>query len=360
MYINTTKDTLLKSVRTAAKAVPSKASNPIMENLLFGVVPGGFCVNATDGEIIITTFSRAEEASGERTCISAKTIVELVSVLPEGDVTIETNDKSAKVTWASGHSEIPVANAADFPDIAQPCLTGCALNAKEVCTAISHTLPHVATDILRPQLTGIHFNPHDGITDVVGTDSHTVCVYPIQGGVDRPFTISAKVAAIVRDAAADADTISVFISDSRIAFQSGDVVVSAVGIIGKFPDYNRVIPADNGNILTADLKSLVQQIRRVAICSNKTSNHIRLDLNALSSTVSAQDLGFGTSAQETLAVDYSGDDLAIGFKHDFLLKSIGVFDGDTVQIKFSDPRKAALVTSDGDPAKCVVMPVAIQ
>ena len=358
MKIKTTKEELLKAVTTAARAVPQKATVPIYETLLFAGNDNGLSVTGTDGDIIITASCEAE-AEGAA-CISAKTIVELVKVLPDTEVTIESDDKTAKVSWGIGHSEIPVQPATDYPDVARQDGDTAEVDAQTLATAIAHTLPHVATDILRPQLTGIHFNPHDGITDVVGTDSHTVCVYPIQGGVDRPFTISAKVAAIVRDAAADADTISVFISDSRIAFQSGDVVVSAVGIIGKFPDYNRVIPSDNGNILTAGLKSLVQQIRRVAICSNKTSNHIRLDLNALSSTVSAQDLGFGTSAQETLAVDYSGDDLAIGFKHDFLLKSIGVFDGETVQIKFSDPRKAALVTSDGDPAKCVVMPVAIQ
>lgn len=187
-----------------------------------------------------------------------------------------------------------------------------------------------------------------------------MCVYPVQGGIDKSFTISAKSAAIIRDAAAETDTVGVFVSEARVLFQCGDVSVSTVPIVGKFPDYNRVIPTMNGNILTADLKSLVQQIRRVAICSNKTSNHIRLDLSPLECTVSAQDLGFGTSARETLAVDYAGEELSIGFKHDFLLKSIGVFEGEKVQVRFSDSRHAALVTAEDDPAQCVVMPVAIQ
>lgn len=358
MYIKTTKESLLKAVLTAAKAVPQKASAPIMETLLFTAVDGGLSISATDGDIIITVFMECD-AEGS-VCLSAKTISDLVKVLPDGEVTIDATNKSAKVTWASGHSEIPAFPSEDFPDIKTSHEVGSALNAKEVNTAIMHALPHVASDMLRPQLTGVHFRPHDGITDVVGTDSHTVCVYPIQGGIDKAFTISAKSAAIIRDASAQADTVGVFVSDNKVSFQCGNVVISVVEIVGKFPDYSRVIPVNNTNTLTAGVSSLAQQIKRVAICSNKTSNHIRLDLSPLTSTVSAQDLGFGTSAQETLAVEYTGEDLAIGFKYDLLLKSICVFDGDKIKISFGDSRHAALVSSDDEPAKCVIMPIAIQ
>lgn len=357
MYIKTTKEVLLKAVTTAMRAVPSKASAPIMETLLFFAVPGGFAIDATDGDILITTYSGAE-ADGSA-CISAKTIAELVKVLPDGDVTIEADGKTAKVSWASGHSEIPTYDTKDFPDIHLSDGDESIFDAREIGTAIGHVLPHVATDILRPQLTGVHFQTFDGKTDVVGTDSHTVCVCPVEGTVPRPFTISAKSAAIVRDSSAEADKVKVVATDSRIAFVCGNVAVSTSEIVGKFPDYRRIIPASNANTLSADIRSLSQQIRRVAICSNKASNHIRLDLGILASTVFAQDLGFGTLAKETLDVDYAGEDLSIGFKYDFLLKSIGVFDGDKVEIRFSDARHAVLVTSEGDPTICVVMPVAI-
>lgn len=358
MFIKTTKDSLLKAVTTAAKAVPSKASNPIMETFLFEAKTDGFTITATDGEIILTIFTQAE-AEG-LACISAKTISDLVKVLPDGDVTIDAKEKTARVEWASGHSDIPTLPPDDFPDIKPIPENGCAFNAESIHTAIAHALPHVATDILRPQLTGVHFHPNNETTDIVGTDSHTVCIYPVMGGLDRPFTISAKSAAIIRDAAAETDTVGIFISDSGISFQCGNVVISMPEIVGKFPDYNRVIPTDNANILTADIRSFIQQIRRVAICSNKTSNHIRLDLSPLAASVSAQDLGFGTSAHENLDVDYEGSDLPIGFKYDYLLKSVAVLDGEKIKIQFGDSRRAALVTSDGDPAKCVVMPVAIQ
>lgn len=358
MHIKTTKEALLKAVTTAAKAVPSKVPTPFMENLLFEEKPGGFSIIATDGEIIITTYTQSE-AEGSA-CLSAKTVVELVKVLPDGDITINTTEKTARVEWGTGHSDIPTFPTDEFPDVKPAYENGCAFNAASIHTAIAHALPHVATDILRPQLTGVHFHPNNETTDVVGTDSHTVCVYPVMGGLERPFTISAKSAAIIRDAATEADTVGIFVSDSRISFQCGDVVISMPEIIGKFPDYSRVVPTDNQNVLTADTRSLIQQIRRVAVCSNKTSNHIRLDLKPLSSSISAQDLGFGTSAHETLDADYDGNDLSIGFKHDFLIKSIGVFDGEKVSIKFGDARHPALVTSDGDPAICVVMPIAIQ
>lgn len=357
MYIKTTKEALLKAVLTAYKAVPSKASAPIMETLLFSAGDGWFSVNATDGEISIMA-KASGEADGSA-CLSAKTIVELVKVLPSGDVTIEAKEKSATVTWASGHSEIPTFSPDDFPNIGPSTGDTATFNADEIRTAITHALPHVATDILRPQFTGVHFRPGKDTTEVVGTDTHTICVFPVKGAVAKEFTVSAKSAAAVRDAAAEAEAVSVVVCDNRINFVCGDVAISAQVIIGKFPDYNRIIPVGNANVITADVRSFSQQLRRVAICSNKASNHIRLDLSASGSSVSAQDLGFGVSARENLAVDYEGDDLSIGFKHDLFIKSICVFDCEKVHVSFSDARHAALVTSDDDPAKCVVMPVAI-
>lgn len=356
MKIKTTKEELLRAVSTAAKAVPTKGSDPIFETLLF---VGGekLTVTGTDGDIVISASCEAE-SEGEA-CFNGKTISDLVRVLPDGEVTIETNEKSAKVTWPGGHSEMPVFPARDYPSVTDEDGETAEMDAKTFRAAISHILPHVATDILRPQLTGVHFNPTENGTDVVGSDSHTICVYPTEAVVSRPFTVGAKSASAARDASTDTEKVTIVVSDSRIRFVCGDTTVSAREIIGKFPDYRRVIPTGYDNILTADGKGFAQQVRRVATCSSKASNHIKIDLSPMGCTLFAQDLGFGVAAQESLDADYSGTPFAIGFKHDLLLKAVTGLEGEKVNIQFGDPRKAVLVTSEGDPSKCVVMPVAI-
>ena len=357
MKIATTKELLLKAVTTASKAVPAKASLPIYEHLLFEGVLGKLRITATDGDIVIASWCDAE-AEGSA-CINAKTILELARVLPDGEVAIEADEKTAKVSWDAGHAEIPVADVKDFPDVAPAEGETAQVDAEALRTAIAHTLPHVATDILRPQLTGVHFNPMGDRTDLVGTDSHTICVYPVDMKVSRPFTVSAKSAGIVKDAV-DAEKVSILINDGRISFDCGSAVISAREIVGKFPNYNNVIPSGYSNTLTADIKTFAQTVRRVAIFSNKASGQIKLELSPFGSTVYAQDLGFAVAGQEVLDVAYEGERLDIGFKHDYLLKSVGVFDGEKATIQFGDARKAALVTCDGDPARCVVMPIAIQ
>lgn len=359
MKIEITQDSLLKAVVTAAKAVPSKSTNPAFENLLFSHQPYGITVTGTDGDIVIIATCEATADEG-KFCISAKTILELVKVLPEGEVVIETKEKTATVSWGFGNSELPILSADDFPNVQVNNGESVDVNAAVLRNAISHTLPHVATDILRPQLTGVHFNPIDGHTDLVGSDSHTICVYPIPVTVGRAFTVSAKSLAVVRDSSTEADTVNIMTDGSKVCFLCGNTLVLSTEIVGKFPDYNRVIPTENANTLTADIKEFSQAVRRIAICSNKASNHIKLSLSPMESTVYAQDLGFGTSANETLDVTYEGKELAIGFKHDLLLKTVGGLDGEKFTMKIDNGRKAVLVTSDQDACKAVLMPVAIQ
>lgn len=361
MKFSIQKESLLKALTIASKAIPQKASTPILETFRIAAFGNVLEVMATDGDMIITSIATCETYDEDVICINAKTILEIVRLCPDGELTIESEGVTAKVSWSGGHSSIPTSDAMDFPDISSE-IDGevTEINAATFKTALSHVIPHVATDILRPQLTGVHFNPTESGIDVVASDSHTICVYPIEGHLDAPVTIPAKCASVARDAADGLEYVRVYKSKNGVSFECGQDTITAREIIGKFPAYNKIIPTANENVLTSDKRELLSTLRLVSVCSNKASNHIRLDLSSLVSKVSAQDIGFGTSATDDLTAEYAGDEMAIGFRHDLLTKSISCLDGDKVSIQLDKPNKAVLISADGDPSKVVVMPVAIK
>ena len=105
-------------------------------------------------------------------------------------------------------------------------------------------------------------------------------------------------------------------------------------------------------------------MRRVAVCANKASNHIKFDLKEGSLEVSAQDLGFALAAYEKLSCDYSGEDLTIGFKSTFLTEILSNMSCQSLVMKFADARRAALSLPSEEEAASekicgIIMPIMI-
>lgn len=356
MKVTTTKEELLKAILAAAKVVPQKPAVPALEWFLLTAGEGTLSVVASDGDTVIESSCSAQ---GEGTaCIGARILSELVRLLPSGEVGIEVADAQATVTWTGGNSTLPAFDTADYPAVAGWEQAASSDIPGEVFrTAVSHTLPHASQDPIRPNLCGIYFNPTKDGFDVVASDSRTICVYPVEGELARGFIVPSKSVALVSGAVQD--TVRIGIGEGRVRFDCGDVKITSKEVVGRYPDYTRVIPTGYTNILTAEISAFLASIRRVSTCANKNYG-VKMDLSPMGSVVSAQDLGFGTSATEQMPVEYEGDPIAIGFRSDLLQKAVSGLDGVKMNIHLGDGRRAALLTADGDVCKTVIMPIAIQ
>lgn len=361
MKITIEKSNLLKAIGVAIRAVPSKSSLPILENFLFTMEEDTLKVTATDTNLTIITTTEAEGEGAS--CIPAKTLTDIVKTLPDGSIEIETEETTCEVRWASGHSTIPCFDVKDFPEVGNiPEKEFAKVKGEELLNALRHTLPCIGNDPIRPVLSGIFFHRIGDTINLVSSDTHVMSVCPInvEGGIEESFIVPGNVAAFVKDNVTD--EVSIVSEDTAIFFELGETYVQARKIEGKFPNYANVIPKKSENILTCETAKLSQVVKRVSICSNKSTNHIKLSLAEMAPAVlEAKDLGFGTSATEHLDfVHYEGEEMAIGFKADYLTKIIDSQTGEKIEASFTDPRHAVLITSTGDNSKAIVMPVAIQ
>ena len=126
-----------------------------------------------------------------------------------------------------------------------------------------------------------------------------------------------------------------------VVFHFGNTMMVCRLILGKFPDYRRVIPQNNANILRIDRAQLLDTVRRVAVCANKASNLIKLHILPNEIQVSAQDLDFSVSAEEKLQCQYDGDEMSIGFKSSFLVEILKNIDSDDILMELADASRAS-------------------
>lgn len=359
--IKTTKKDLLGAITAAYKAVPAKASIPIMECFRLKAAQEQLEVSATDGSLSIFAYAPAE--GDELACINAKMLLDAVRLLPDTDIEITLGENTATVNYGTGHFSLPTFDVQDFPNIdVESFGDATVIPGDTLKDAIGYVLPSVAKDPMRPVLNGIYFNPVDGGLDLVASDAHTLSMQTLHCDVKTGAMIVPLAAAtFVKDYVKDEDDVLLGEQNGKAVFSMGNAVIAATIIVGNFPKYESVIPKNNESLLTAPTAELIGTVRRVATCANKASNTIKFDLKPFGGcNVEAQDLGFGCAAKEEMTfAEYNGQEMQIGFKHDLLSNLLSVIGEDEVKMSFDNPKRAALLTSERENRKALIMPVAV-
>ena len=114
----------------------------------------------------------------------------------------------------------------------------------------------------------------------------------------------------------------------------------------RFPDYESVIPKENDKILKAEKDMLLGAIRRVSIFSNKSTHQVALSIDGDSCRITTEDPEKSSKANETVATEYEGNDITIGYNAEYLKDVVNHVPGKTVVVEFSTPISAALFSSE--------------
>ncbi len=373
MNLTISSTNLLKALMDVSKAIPSKSPLPILENFLFVLKDGSLEITASDSELTLRTSIEVEEGAEDGSiAVPARHMTDLLKELPDQPIRIKTvSDSSFECSWASGNSVLPYFPAEDYPAIkgtGEDALK-VVFPAQSLTDGIQSTVYATADDEIRPAMNGIFFDIDVSSTTLVASDSHKLICYTtadVKATEKASFILHKKPANVLRSIIGkDIEEVEICFDSSNAQFTFGATTLICRLVVGKYPKYRDVIPLSNSNVLQIDRQLLLNTVRRVAVCANKASNHIKLTLKEGQLEISAQDLGFALAAYEKIACNYSGDELTIGFKSTFLTEILANMGCDSLVIKFADARRAALILpSEEEAAKekvCgILMPIMIQ
>lgn len=372
MKFNVSSTELLKGLMDISKAIPAKSALPILENFLFVLEGNLLEVTASDSELTLRTSIEVDKTEEEgEIAVPARHIIDLLKELPDQPLTINTaSDSSIECDWATGNSILPFFPAEDYPEIkgAGDDAEKITFPAQSLADGISGTIYATADDEIRPAMNGIFFDFDVQSTTLVASDSHKLICYTtndVKAEEKCSFILHKKPAAVLRSILdKDDEEVNITFDSSTVVFAFGKTTMICRLIVGKYPKYRDVIPQNNSSILKIDRQLLLNTVKRVSVCANKASNHIKLDLKPGQLEISAQDLGFAIAAYEKINCDYSGDELSIGFKSTFLIEILSNMTCETLVMKFADARRAALIVPSEEEADTekvcgILMPIMV-
>ncbi|OFV83226.1 MAG: DNA polymerase III subunit beta [Acidobacteria bacterium RBG_16_64_8] len=210
-------------------------------------------------------------------------------------------------------------------------------------------------------LTGvlIHFSKNS--VRMVATDSYRLSVKetPVESSVSEKLQAivpSRTLIELSRIATAAGDEkITIVPTENQVLFRVGGISLVSRLIDGQFPNYRQLIPETFDYEVAVDRDELLEAIRRVGLLAQKNTP-LRLQFSSNNLTVSAESQDVG-KAQEAMPVQYSGDDLAIGFNPEFLEAGVAAVKETPVYLRLISPLRPGLVKGAGDDFLYLVMPI---
>ncbi len=197
----------------------------------------------------------------------------------------------------------------------------------------------------------------------VATDGHRLAFASVEVEADLPrqeMILPRKTVLELNRLLVDSDEpLNITMAPNQVRFAFGSVVLVSKLIDGKFPDYERVVPATLKNHMTVARQTLMQAMQRAAILTNEKFRGVRVVLSENSLKLIAANAE-QEEAQEEIEVNYSGDPIDVGFNVGYLLDVLNNVHAEEIQWSFNDANSSALITLPGNARfKYVVMPMRI-
>jgi DNA polymerase-3 subunit beta len=372
MKVTVERAELLKSLSHVHRVVERRNTIPILANVLLRAENAKLAFKATDLDLEVIETVAAEVNPGGVTTVPAHMFYEIVRKLPEGaQIVLEASGDRAMMSIRAGRSRFTLQTLpeSDFPDLAAGDLTHkFTVGAVDLKRLIDKTQFAISTEETRYYLNGIYLHTAGAgkglMLRAVATDGHRLAQFELAappGAEGMPGVIVPRktVGEVQRLIDSGEGEVSVELSQSKIRFTLGSVVLTSKLIDGTFPDYSRVIPLGNDKQLEVDKKEFEQAVDRVSTVASERGRAVKLALSAGRLVLSVTNPDSG-SATEELEVGYDSDPLDIGFNSRYLLDIASQLEGDTAVLKLADPGSPTLLADkEANGALYVLMPMRV-
>ena len=363
MHISVSREDLIKPLGIVAGVVERRQTLPILSNILVRMGSKGLSLIGTDLEVEISAHLDTAGSQGDMT-VPARKLYDICRALPAG-AKIDISLEKEKALIKSGKSRFRLLTmpAAEFPAIETSNWEHTvSLPQKQLRWLLDKTMFCMAQQDVRYYLNGLLFEIGPKRLRTVATDGHRLSM----ADVDVTHSFEKEKQVILPRKGVQEMTRFLEDSDEPVEIQIGSnhfrcnlkgLTFTSKLIDGRFPDYNKVTPTNQGKKVMVNREAFRETLNRAAILSNEKYRGVRFGLTQGVMTITAHNPE-QEEAQEELSVKYDGDDLEIGFNVNYISDAAAALDSDEVEFSLNDPNSSCVLRSPGKTNNLyVVMPM---
>ena len=403
MKLSIKQDELAKGLGIVGKAVSTKATLPVLNNILLeaskedGGETGCLKLAATNLSISLIYQVNCAVAKTGGVTIPARLLTEFVTSLAthakDASIELELNDETQTLHIKCGRSEANIRgiHTDDFPSVGMAdhnVARLCTMQAAVLKEAISQVAFAASQDETRPVLTAVYAVFEGDKLVLAAADSFRLAVKhtTLLDSVATPKTLLLPSKAMTEFArllsdSGDADNqVDIYVSnnDSKAFFVYQNIVFATSLVEGNFPNYQQIIPKSSTTTVTVATNQLMQAVKTANIfAKDSNGNIVRLSVMAselgveideqsgasmpvttfdkLLITANSNEVGDNKSE---LDIVLEGDNNQIAFNAKYMVDVLNVIDVEKIVLELLDGSKPGVVKPVGkDDYVYVIMPM---
>ena len=355
---------LIKPLQLVTGVVERRQTLPILSNLLLIVAEDNVSLVGTDLEVEMIGRVPLKSAEPGETTVPARKLMEICRELPEqASLAITLENQRLVIRSGRFQSTLSCLPAAEFPSVDRSEITQeIELASRSLKRLIDRTSFAMAHQDVRYFLNGMLLEVGEGHVRAVTTDGHrlALCEMEYKGELEEvhQVIIPRKGVQELQRLLGDSDeNAKIFLGSNHLGVEVDEFTFTTKLVDGRFPEYERVIPRGGDRIVCGDTQELRQALSRTAILSNEKLRGIRVSVVEGNLQLSANNPE-QEEAEESVSVEYSGEQLDMGFNVSYLIDVLSVLESEKVKITMQDANSSALLEEpDNDDSIYVVMPM---
>jgi DNA polymerase-3 subunit beta len=364
MKVTCAKDELAEKLQIVGRGVSTRTSVQILAGIYLRAAAGQLALSSTDMEISLRVALEAQVEDEGAVVVPGRLLVDIVRLLPSGEVTIahRAEEGVVEIECGSASYRLHTYAAEDFPRLPEiDDATAFTVDRDVFVDTIARVSRSASRDESRPVLTGVLVRFEGEKLVMAATDSYRLSVketsLPQGPGREVEAIVPARALAELARIAQPGEpgALQIGVQENQVVFGIDDVWLTARRIDGQFPNYKQLLPESFEAEITIPREDLLEVVRRTSVMAQRKSPlRLRFEDGQLTISAQTQDIG---EARESLPIAYSGELIEIGFNAEFLRDGLESVNDESVRIKLISPLRPGLIHGESDDFLYLIMPI---
>ena len=346
-----------------SRAVPSRPTHPVLANILLQASSHSSQINLTAFDLslgISTSFTAGVLEEGE-IALPSKLILDIISKLPEGDITLTSKEEgdgvSVTIKPKSGKYQVRGMGAEEFPELPVVANTSnIQIPSEALSEGLKRALFAVSSDETKQALTGLHIKFIQECLEFAATDGHRLVIVELKREIDSPtleepveVTLPAKALRELQKMLSSAgEIVDMCIDQGQTVFTWGNQRLTSRTLEGHYPSYWQLIPQQFERLVTLERKQFISALERISVLADQKNNIVKISIDNANQEITlsceAQDVGSGT---ESIPAQVSGDDIEVAFNVKYLMEGLKELPSSEIQMHLNQQLNPVIFTPLG-------------
>lgn len=362
MHVTLETKTFYEKLELVGRVSTKHVTLPVLQCVLIEAAANGVTLRATNLEIGVEVTMQGSVKTEGVIAVPAATLIQVVNLHSDRDITLATDGQTLTVTGASSTSTIKSIPHEEFPTIPKLSGKGQSLQGSLFALGIRSSAFAASQSSIKPELGSVYvYQRKEHSLTFVTTDSFRLMekTVPQKGLVFEqsvliPYKNALELARIT-DMRGDDPLCRVDENQLALEFSDGTYITSRL-TTGSFPDYAAIIPKEYVTTVTILKDDLVHAFKKSAIFLNRFFQ-VRFAIGARELAVSADSGEVGTMS-DTVKAQVEGEALTLNFNQRYVAEALPHFVDDSIVMRFAGIGRPMVISGASDTStRYLVMPM---